>query len=29
MHDQLSWVNKLLFPPAIKNKRMESPITDR
>jgi hypothetical protein len=28
MHDQLSWVNKLLFPPAIKNKRMESPMID-
>jgi hypothetical protein len=29
MHDQLSWVNKLLFPPAIKNKQMEPPMTDR
>jgi hypothetical protein len=29
MHDQSSWVNKLLFPPAIKNKRMEPPMTDR
>jgi hypothetical protein len=29
MHDQPPWVNKLLFPPAIKNKRMEPPITDR
>jgi hypothetical protein len=23
------WVNKLLFPPAIKNKRTEPPMTDR
>jgi hypothetical protein len=23
------WVNKLLFPPAIKNKRSEPPLTDR
>jgi hypothetical protein len=29
MHDQPSWVNKLLFPPAIKNKRTEAPMTDR
>jgi hypothetical protein len=29
MHDQPPWVNKLLFPPAIKNKRMEPSITDR
>jgi hypothetical protein len=29
MHDQSSWVNKLLFPPAIKNKRLEPPMTDR
>jgi hypothetical protein len=29
MHDQPSWVNKLLFPPAIKNKRLEPPMTDR
>jgi hypothetical protein len=29
MHVQPPWVNKLLFPPAIKNKRMESPMTDR
>jgi hypothetical protein len=29
MHDQLPWVNKLLFPPAIKNKWMEPSITDR
>jgi hypothetical protein len=29
MHDQPSWVNKLLFPPAIKNKRSEPPMTDR
>jgi hypothetical protein len=28
MHDQPSWVNKLLFLPAIKNKRMESPMID-
>jgi hypothetical protein len=29
MHDQPPWVNKLLFHPAIKNKRMEPPMTDR
>jgi hypothetical protein len=29
IHDQPSWVNKLLFPPAIKNKRSEPPMTDR
>jgi hypothetical protein len=29
MHDQPRWVNKLLFPIAIKNKRTEPPITDR
>jgi hypothetical protein len=29
MHDQPPWVNKLLFPPAIKNKRLEPPMTDR
>jgi hypothetical protein len=29
MHDQPPWVNKLLFPPAIKNKRTEPPMTDR
>jgi hypothetical protein len=29
MHDQPLWVNKLMFPPAIKNKRMEPPMTDR
>jgi hypothetical protein len=29
MHDQSPWVNKLLFPPAIKNKRTEPPMTDR
>jgi hypothetical protein len=29
MHDQPLWVNKLLFPPAIKNKRTEPPMTDR
>jgi hypothetical protein len=28
-HDQPPWVNKLLFPLAIKNKRDESPMTDR
>jgi hypothetical protein len=28
MHDQPPWVNKLLFPPAIKNKRSEPPLTD-
>jgi hypothetical protein len=29
MHDQPSWVNKLMFPPAIKNKRSEPPMIDR
>jgi hypothetical protein len=29
IHDQPLWVNKLLFPPAIKNKRTEPPMTDR
>jgi hypothetical protein len=29
MHDQPPWVNKLLFPPAIKNKRLEPPMTGR
>jgi hypothetical protein len=29
MHDQPPWVNKLLFPPAIKNKRSEPLMTDR
>jgi hypothetical protein len=29
MHDQSLWVNKLLFPLAIKNKRSEPPMTDR
>jgi hypothetical protein len=29
MHDQPLWVNKLLFPPAIKNKRSEPPMTNR
>jgi hypothetical protein len=29
MHDQPLWVNILLFPPAIKNKRMEPLMTDR
>jgi hypothetical protein len=28
MHVQPPWVNKLLFPPAIKNKWMEPPMTD-
>jgi hypothetical protein len=26
MHDQPPWVNKLLFPPAIKSKRLEPPM---
>jgi hypothetical protein len=29
MHDQPLWVNNLLFPPPIKNKRLEPPMTDR
>jgi hypothetical protein len=29
MHDQPPWVNNLLFLPAIKNKRLEPPMTDR
>jgi hypothetical protein len=29
IHDQPSWVNKFLFPPAIKNKRSEPPMTNR
>jgi hypothetical protein len=29
MHDQPPWVNKLLFPLAIKNKRSEPPMTNR
>jgi hypothetical protein len=29
MHDQPPWVNKLMFPPAIKNKRSEPPMIDR
>jgi hypothetical protein len=29
MHVQPLWVNKLLFPPAIKNKCMESSMADR
>jgi hypothetical protein len=29
MHDQPPWVNKLLFPLAIKNKRSEPPMFDR
>jgi hypothetical protein len=29
MHDQPPWVNKLLFPPAIKIKQSEPPMTDR
>jgi hypothetical protein len=28
MHDQPPWVNKILFPPAIKNKQSEPPMTD-
>jgi hypothetical protein len=28
MHDQPLWVNKLLFPLAIKNKRSEPPMTN-
>jgi hypothetical protein len=28
MHDQPPWVNKFLFPPAIKNKRSEPPMTN-
>jgi hypothetical protein len=29
MHVEPPWVNKLLFPPAIKDQRKESPMTDR
>jgi hypothetical protein len=29
MHDQPPWVNKLMFPLAIKNKRSEPPMTNR
>jgi hypothetical protein len=29
MHDQPPWVNKLLFPLAIKNKWSEPPMTNR
>jgi hypothetical protein len=29
MHVQPPWVNKLRFPPAIKNKQKEPPMTDR
>jgi hypothetical protein len=29
MHDQPPWVNKLLFPPVIKNKRSEPLMIDR
>jgi hypothetical protein len=29
MHNQPPWVNKLLFPPAIKNKQTEPPMSDR
>jgi hypothetical protein len=29
MHVQPPWVNKLLFPPVIKNQRKEPPMTDR
>jgi hypothetical protein len=28
MHEQPSWVNKLPFPLAIKNKRSEQPMID-
>jgi hypothetical protein len=28
MHDQPLWVNKLLFPPAIRNKRSKPPMTN-
>jgi hypothetical protein len=29
MHVNPPWVNKLLFPPAIKDQRKELPMTDR
>jgi hypothetical protein len=29
MHVEPSWVNKLLFPPAIKDQRKEPPMTNR
>jgi hypothetical protein len=29
MHVEPPWVNKLMFPPAIKYQRKESPMTDR
>jgi hypothetical protein len=29
MHIEPPWVNKLMFPPAIKNKRNEPPMTNR
>jgi hypothetical protein len=29
MHVEPPWVNKLLFPPAIKDQRKEPPMTDR
>jgi hypothetical protein len=29
MLDHPPWVNKLMFPPVIKNKRSEPPMTDR
>jgi hypothetical protein len=29
MHDQPPWINKLLFPSAIKSQRTEPPMTDR
>jgi hypothetical protein len=29
MHDRPLWVSKLLFPPTIKNKRSEPPMTNR
>jgi hypothetical protein len=28
MHDQPLWVNRLLFPPAIKNKWLEPPMSN-
>jgi hypothetical protein len=29
MHVEPPWINKLLFPPAIKDQRKEPPMTDR
>jgi hypothetical protein len=29
MHVEPPWVNKLLFPPTIKDQRKEPPMTDR